>query len=151
MVKVPVYQGLGDLEHPAMAQMLAFPVPVADRVVSPPLAPDAQAIDRTHLFRMTLGDHDLECEVLRLFDQQAGLLLARMAEADASGVAALAHTLKGSARGVGAFGVARAAEAVEDAAKTSDKTGSAELPPAMSVLSSAIVDAHTAIAEILQA
>jgi HPt (histidine-containing phosphotransfer) domain-containing protein len=138
-----------------MAQMLAFPVPVADRVVSPPLAPDAQAIDRTHLFRMTLGDHDLECEVLRLFDQQAGLLLARMAEADAAGVAALAHTLKGSARGVGAFGVARAAEAVEDAAKasekTSDKTGSAELPPAMSVLSSAIVDAHAAIAEILQA
>jgi HPt (histidine-containing phosphotransfer) domain-containing protein len=136
-----------------MAQMLAFPVPVADRVVSPPLAPDAQAIDRTHLFRMTLGDHDLECEVLRLFDQQAGLLLARMAEADAAGVAALAHTLKGSARGIGAFGVARAAEAVEDAvkAKTSDKTGSAELPPALSVLSSAIVDAHAAIAEILQA
>jgi HPt (histidine-containing phosphotransfer) domain-containing protein len=138
-----------------MAQMLAFPVPVADRVVSPPLAPDAQAVDRTHLFRMTLGDHDLECEVLRLFDQQAGLLLARMAEADTAGVAALAHTLKGSARGVGAFGVARAAEAVEDAAKasdkTSDKTSSAELPPAMSVLSSAIVDAHAAIAEILQA
>jgi HPt (histidine-containing phosphotransfer) domain-containing protein len=153
MVKVPVYDRPGDLERPVMAQMLAFPVPVADGVVSPPLAPDAPAIDRTHLFRMTLGDHDLECEVLQLFDQQAGLLLARMAEADAAGVAALAHTLKGSARGVGAFGVARAAEAVEDAAKakTSDKTGSAELVSAMSLLSSAIVDAHAAIAEILQA
>ena len=136
-----------------MAQLLAFPVLVADKVVSPPLAPEAQVIDRTHLFRMTLGDHDLECEVLRLFDQQAGLLLARMVEADAAGIAALAHTLKGSAGGVGAFGVARAAEAVEAAAKTktSDKTGAGELPPAMSVLSSAIVDAHAAIAEILRA
>src|ERR1700747_3563075 len=99
-----------------MAQMLAFPVPVADKVVSPPLAPDTQPIDRTHLFRMTLGDHALECEVLRLFNQQADLLLARMGQMDPAGVAALAHTLQGSARGIGAWGVARAAEVVEAAA-----------------------------------
>ena len=48
-----------------MADMLEFPI-VDNVVVAPPLAPETQPIDRTHLFRMTLGDHALECEVLRL-------------------------------------------------------------------------------------
>jgi Hpt domain-containing protein len=130
-----------------MAQMLDFPLMVADKVASPPLAPDAQSIDRAHLFRMTLGDHALECEVLQLFDQQAGLLLARMGAADPAGVAALAHTLLGSARGIGAWGVARAAEAVEMAARS--KT--VELQPTMNALSAATSEARRAIAELLQA
>jgi hypothetical protein len=130
-----------------MAQMLDFPVIVTDKVVSPPLAPDAQPIDRAHLFRMTLGDHSLECEVLQLFDQQAGLLLARMGEADSAGVAALAHTLLGSARGVGAWGIARAAEALEVAARAK----AADLHAPMNVLLSATDEARRAIAELLRA
>jgi Hpt domain len=130
-----------------MADMLDFPVVVTDKVASPPLAPEAQPIDRAHLFRMTLGDHSLECEVLALFDQQAGLLLARMGETDPAGVAALAHTLQGSARGIGAWGIARAAEALEVAARA--KT--VELQPAMNVLSSATDEARRAIAELLRA
>jgi HPt (histidine-containing phosphotransfer) domain-containing protein len=130
-----------------MAQMLDFPVIVTDKVASPPLAPDAQPIDRAHLFRMTLGDHSLECEVLQLFDQQAGLLLARMVDADPAGVAALAHTLLGSARGVGAWGIARAAEALESAAKAKP----ADLQPAIDVLWSATDEARRAIALLLRA
>ena len=130
-----------------MAEMLDFPVMVVDKVASPPLAPDAQPIDRAHLFRMTLGDHSLECEVLQLFDQQAGMLLARMGEADPAGVATLAHTLLGSARGVGAWGVARAAETLEIAARA--KT--VELQSAMNMLSSATDEARRAIAELLRA
>jgi HPt (histidine-containing phosphotransfer) domain-containing protein len=130
-----------------MAEMLDFPLIVVDKVASPPLAPDAQPIDRAHLFRMTLGDHSLECEVLQLFDQQAGMLLARMGEADTAGVAALAHTLQGSARGVGAWGVARAAETLEIAARA--KT--VELQSAMNMLSSATDEARRAIAELLRA
>ena len=36
-------------------------------VASPSIVPD-ETLDRAHLFRMTLGDHSLEGEVLRLFD-----------------------------------------------------------------------------------
>jgi HPt (histidine-containing phosphotransfer) domain-containing protein len=74
------------------------------------------AIDRTHLSRMTFGDAGLERELLQLFDRQAELLLARMRTGDAKAVGTLAHTLKGSALGVGAQPVAAAAEAVEQAA-----------------------------------
>jgi HPt (histidine-containing phosphotransfer) domain-containing protein len=130
-----------------MADMLDFPMTtLVDDVVAPPLAPDAQPIDRTHLFRMTLGDHALECEVLQLFDQQVGMLLARMGETDPAGVAALAHTLQGSARGIGAWGVARAAEALEMAANSRN----ARLRPAMDGLLTATGEARRAIADLLQ-
>src|SRR5437763_5292286 len=69
-------------------------------------------IDLVHLARMTLGDRSLEREVLELFDRQAGVLVVRMQQAARAGICAAAHTLKGSARGIGAWRVARAAEAV---------------------------------------
>ncbi len=109
-----------------------------------PIEPSIEApIDLLHLFRMTLGDHALEREVLALFDRQAGMLIARMETVDRPCVAALAHTLKGSARGVGAWPVARAAETVEAAAP-------AELAPALAALTATVVAAHAAIAEILR-
>src|SRR6185437_4129287 len=72
----------------------------------------AAAIDRAHLTRMTFGEAALERELLELFDRQAELLIARIAQSDPATVAALAHTLKGSAVGVGASEVAAAAAAV---------------------------------------
>jgi HPt (histidine-containing phosphotransfer) domain-containing protein len=101
-------------------------------------------IDLTHLYRMTLGDHALEREVLALFDRQIDMLIARMGEAGPSGAAVLAHTLKGSARGVGAWPMARAAEAVEAAPP-------AELAQALAALATAASKTHAAIAEILGA
>jgi hypothetical protein len=86
---------------------------------APPLAPAAPvAIDRVHLARMTQGERALEREVLQLYATQADILLCRMLPKDLgqsppAAVAAMAHTLKGSSRGIGAWQVADAAAAVE--------------------------------------
>ena len=77
---------------------------------------DATAIDEEHLGRMTLGDRRLEREVLELFLRQTALMLDRIVGADPPLAAAAAHTLKGSARGIGAWRVARAAELLEHSA-----------------------------------
>ena len=110
------------------------------QVVSPPLVPDHQTIDFEHLFRMTLGDQALQREVLQLFDRQAEMLLARMEHSDSSTAAGLAHILKGSARGIGAWQVAAAAEAVESAC-----AGIAGRDEAVHTLAQAIACAHAAI------
>ena len=64
-------------------------------------------IDLVHLSRMTLGDRGLEREVLALFDRQATVLVSRMRSASPGSVTTVAHTLKGSARGVGAWRTGR--------------------------------------------
>ena len=76
----------------------------------------ASAIDEIHLGRMTLGDRRLEREVLELFLRQTTIMLDRIVNAEPPLAAAAAHTLKGSARGIGAWRVARAAELLEQAA-----------------------------------
>lgn len=72
-------------------------------------------IDMVHLSKQTLGDHGLECEVLRLFDQMARVYFGRLesstTEAD---VLRHLHTIKGAAAGVGAWGMAELAKAAED-------------------------------------
>ncbi|WP_171523606.1 Hpt domain-containing protein, partial [Acinetobacter baumannii] len=66
--------------------------------------------------RQTLGDRDLELEVLALFERQSRAMIQRLRQATtATDWAHAAHTLIGSARGIGAFAVAEAAEAVESA------------------------------------
>jgi hypothetical protein len=92
---------------------------------------------------MTLGERSLEREVLALFDRQAELLLPRIRCGSAPVAAASAHTLKGSALGIGAFAVARAAEAVE-------RADDAELPRAIDVLGEALAMASAEIARLLQ-
>jgi HPt (histidine-containing phosphotransfer) domain-containing protein len=69
-------------------------------------------IDLDHLGQSTLGNTSLAREVLGLFADQAARVQGQLAAvpADAS---ALAHTLKGSARAIGAFAVADAAAALE--------------------------------------
>ena len=116
-------------------------------VSSPSLAPHSAPIDRDHLARMTLGDDSLEREVLALFDRQADMMLARMCKSEPAVAAAAAHTLKGSARGIGAWRVAGAAEAVELAAASP----SAEYKGALSAIKSAVDEAKAAIAELLRA
>jgi HPt (histidine-containing phosphotransfer) domain-containing protein len=73
-------------------------------------------IDEDHLRRMTLGDRSLEREVLEIFVRQTAIMLGRISDAEPSLAAAAAHTLKGSARGIGAWRVARAADWLEQAA-----------------------------------
>jgi HPt (histidine-containing phosphotransfer) domain-containing protein len=64
---------------------------------------------------MTLGDADLQREVLTLFIAQSTALVAELSLLPAD-TKAIAHKLKGSARGIGAFAVAGCAERLERAA-----------------------------------
>lgn len=102
-------------------------------------------IDLVHLSRMTLGDRGLEREVLALFDRQATVLVSRMRAASPGSVTSVAHTLKGSARGVGAWRVAAAAEAVEQAA-----SGDGDLSAAITRLAAVAEEARAVIAELLR-
>jgi len=111
---------------------------------APSLAPDDRPIDLVHLARTTLGDRSLEREVLQLFDRQSTLLLARMRAAAPGGTGMLAHTLKGSARGIGAWRVARAAEALELAQ-------GAQATDALEALAAATDEARAVIADLLKA
>jgi HPt (histidine-containing phosphotransfer) domain-containing protein len=99
-------------------------------------------IDEAHLRRMTLGDRQLEREVLQLFVRQTATMLARIVETEPAKVAAVAHTLVGSARGVGAWRVAEAAERVERAAGA----GGDPLGEAISELTASSLEASAAIA-----
>ena len=92
-----------------------------DWMPSPPLVPDLGPIDFAHLQRMTLGDDSLEREVLGMFSAQASGLLGALADLPAD-AAALAHTLKGSARAIGAFAVADAAARLEAQLKAGNDT-----------------------------
>jgi HPt (histidine-containing phosphotransfer) domain-containing protein len=114
-------------------------------MASPPIAGDEPAIDVAHLRRMTLGDRSLEVQVLELFDRQSELLLARMGEVAPAAVASLAHTLVGSARGIGAMRVAAAAAALERAV-----TKTADLASALQRLDGAVNEARLAIGAMLR-
>jgi HPt (histidine-containing phosphotransfer) domain-containing protein len=100
-------------------------------------------IDEDHLGRMTLGDRSLEREVLEIFARQTMLTLDRIAGGGPAGAAAAAHTLKGSASGIGAWRVALAAERLEQVATT--KGDGAALTAAIAELESASLEARAAI------
>ena len=85
-------------------------------------------VDLVHLARYTLGNRSLEREVLKLFRTQSEIYLQRLKEAgaDKDWVDA-AHTIKGSARGIGAWQVAKSAEAAEALSGKKRKAGSVEI------------------------
>lgn len=110
---------------------------------SPSLVPEDSAIDVQHLGRMTLGEAALETEVLALFAAQSRDLVTRLAAIPAD-AAVLAHTLKGSARAIGAFRVADAALGLEAAMKNDG-----DVPRAIGVLQHAVEEARAAIDRML--
>lgn len=103
---------------------------------------DPVVIDEEHLGRMTLGDRGLEREVLEIFVRQTTIMLGRIASAVPALAAASAHTLNGSARGIGAWRVAEAAERLERAA---NEGGDAELDAAIEDLKAACLETSAAI------
>jgi HPt (histidine-containing phosphotransfer) domain-containing protein len=115
-----------------------------DWMPSPPLAPDDGPIDIEHLQRMTLGDAGLEREVLAMFASQAISLMRELA-APSSDRRPLVHTLKGSARAIGAFRVAEAAQFLEAVLQQGDDPSEA-----LDELTDAVAGARTAIDEILR-
>jgi HPt (histidine-containing phosphotransfer) domain-containing protein len=88
---------------------------------------------------MTLGDESLEREVLAMFSAQSARLIGTFAALPAE-AGELAHTLKGSARAIGAFAVADAADALESVlANGEDPT------EALAELTDAVTQARAAI------
>ncbi len=77
----------------------------------------ATVIDLEHLARYTGGEMGLNTEILRLFDAQVTGMVAELEALLASGDAKrwreVTHTIKGAARGVGAFGMGEAAAKAE--------------------------------------
>ena len=116
-------------------------------VFAPPLVPMDRPIDFEHLSRMTLGDRALEHEVLGLFVRQIELLRPRIEASEPEVAGAAAHTLRGSAIGIGAWAVARAAAEVEVFSKARDS----RLSSAMQDLDAAIASATADISETLRA
>jgi HPt (histidine-containing phosphotransfer) domain-containing protein len=74
----------------------------------------SRPVDLVHLSRYTLGARDLEREVLELFCSQSFVYLEQLKRSPSDkDWKDLTHTLKGSARAVGAWRVAEAAERAE--------------------------------------
>ncbi|MCC2688400.1 MAG: Hpt protein [Rhizobiaceae bacterium] len=89
--------------------------------VTPPMpggetcgTPACRPVDLAHLSRQTMGDRELEREVLQLFVQQAEAVRTRILEAEIGERLFLAHGLKGSAMNIGAYAIAECAGKIED-------------------------------------
>ena len=89
------------------------------------------AVDLAHLARYTGGDAALNAEILRLFDAQASELAHKLKSIidarDAKEWKLATHTLKGAARGIGAFALGDAAAAAEPVDLADSRTTSAAL------------------------
>ncbi|WP_209017285.1 Hpt domain-containing protein [Roseibium aggregatum] len=100
-------------------------------------------IDLVQLATNTLGNRDLEVQVLHLFKSQSSNTLERLAdETDASVRRDLIHTLKGSARAIGAERVAQVCETLETS-MTGASEGSCE------ALCAAVMEANSYIVDLL--
>ena len=107
-------------------------------------------IDLDHLNRYTGGDRGLNAEILKLFEDQCAATLAQLedlAKDDGAGSKTwhqLTHTLKGAARGVGAFGLADIAAEAEKI--PADKTVALEVLQRLKGTSSVV---HVFVEELL--
>jgi HPt (histidine-containing phosphotransfer) domain-containing protein len=103
---------------------------------------EPDVIDDGHLRRMTLGDRGLERELLQIFVRQSAAILDRIIGHDPAAIATAAHTLIGSARGIGAWRVARAAEQLERVVAEGNKKA---LDEAIAALNFASLEVKAAI------
>lgn len=89
-------------------------------------AAQAKPVDLEHLARYTGGDAALDAEVLGLFAAQSTELLAKLQDVmearDPKTWKEITHSLKGAARGIGAFGYGDAAARAEPALPADDNT-----------------------------
>ena len=99
-------------------------------------------VDLSHLARYTGGDKTLNTEILRLFNGQVGdmveQLLSVLQQRDARKWREVTHTLKGAARGVGAFAMGEAAAAAEPVDPTTSPDRAVEVIEALRVEGEAV-------------
>lgn len=107
-------------------------------------------IDCDHFHTMTGGDRDLQSEVLAIFAEQSELWRRLLIpDAPVHTWRDAAHTLKGSARGLGLWALAEACETAEALARNGVKDGpviSAELAKVRTALD----DAQAVIRHVLE-
>lgn len=86
----------------------------------------SRPVDLVHLARYTGGDRSINAEVLTLFATQSVELLAKLEaalrESDSKLWRDITHSLKGGARGIGAFPMADSAAAAEAANPAQDQS-----------------------------
>ncbi len=110
-------------------------------------ASSRRPVDLVHLARYTLGNRALEREVLELFRRQSRLYLDRLAKAESDKAwRDAAHTIKGSARGIGAWRVADLAEGAE---RLAGEVLAQERDRALARLSEAIGETNAYIERLL--
>lgn len=111
----------------------------------------SRPIDLVHLARQSLGDRGLEIELLGLFVRQSEQIMDRlgsqMSGSDRRWRHDLAHTLKGSARAIGAGRVAQAAESYEEALYAG--LCGADMDACTAHLGAVVAEAQAAIADLL--
>jgi HPt (histidine-containing phosphotransfer) domain-containing protein len=112
-------------------------------------APVPPIIDLVLLARHSLGDQNLELELLEMFERQAARLIGQLTETipqNSKAAADLAHKLKGSALAVGANRVAQAASRLE--ALCNDPPGQSGLAAALASLAGSVSEAREAIVKL---
>ncbi len=89
-----------------------------------PVSAQARPVDLEHLSRYTGGDPALNAEILQLFAGQSVELMAKLQSVlearDSKGWKEITHSIKGAARGIGAFAMADAAASAEPSLPSSD-------------------------------
>jgi HPt (histidine-containing phosphotransfer) domain-containing protein len=106
---------------------------------------DSQVLDLDHLRRQTAGDRALERELLTLFEAQSARLWPLIRD-DGSPLdrADATHTLKGSARAIGAWDLASIAEGLEAALRIGE--GETSVPHLIEKFEHALAAARQALA-----
>lgn len=85
-------------------------------------------VDLVHLAKYTLGSRELEREVLSLFQSQSAVYVERLETADCEkSWHDAAHSLKGSAKAIGAWSVSQTAEKLENAGDEALAGGKADM------------------------
>jgi len=108
----------------------------------------SRPVDLVHLSRYTLGERELEAEVLELFCTQATIYIERLRQARSDkDWKDAAHSLKGSASAVGAW---RAAEAAERAEALSGEALAQARTLRLREIESAVREAETYIGTLLE-
>lgn len=95
---------------PIRAEEAAFGLPGGERC-SPALR---RPVDLVHLAHQTLGDRQLEQDILEMFVHQIVEITGKISACNEAERKRLAHQIKGSARGIGAFRLAECAKSIED-------------------------------------
>jgi HPt (histidine-containing phosphotransfer) domain-containing protein len=109
-------------------------------------------VDLSHLARYTGGDKILNAEILKLFDGQVSEMVNQLRsvleQRDARRWREVTHTMKGAARGVGAFAMGAAAADAEPVDPTTNPGRAIEVIEALRIQGEAV---QAFIAEYLAA